>query len=126
MKVDDAVLSIDNFNTPKIISGYDAINTKLIRLILYEPGTSPDFPDKGVGLVSKFRYLTQDNLIELSECIKDQINTYLPDFNGIDVRLEIYKGILSIAIGIDNVLYEYSYNGDQIKNQTLYSLKNIM
>ena len=125
MKVDDAVLSLNNFNTPKIIQGYESINMKIIRLILYEPGTSPDFPDKGVGLISKYRYLTQNNLNELMDRIKDQINTYLPEFNGVDVQLEIYKGILNIGISIDNVLYEYSYDGEIIKNRTTHDLQNI-
>lgn len=126
MKVEDAVLSLDNFNTPKIVRGLDAVNLKIMRLILFEPGTDPDQPDKGVGLRSRFRYMTTDNLLELSDCITEQISTYLPEFTGVDVQVEIYREQLHIAIVADKVLYEFSYDGERINNQSLNALKNIM
>lgn len=126
MKVDDAVLALDNFNTPKILHGLDAVNIKIMRLILFEPGTDPDQPDKGVGLRSRFRYIKANNLLELRDCIKDQIATYLPEFSGVDVQVEIYREVLHLAIVADRVLYEFSYDGERINNQSLNALKNIM
>lgn len=126
MKVQDATLSIDNFNTPKILTGLDAVNLKIMRLILFEPGTDPDQPNKGVGLRSKFRYISADRLHDLTDCISEQISTYLPEFSGVSVQVEIYKEVLHIAIVVDQVLYEFSYDGERINNQSLNALKNIM
>lgn len=126
MKVEDAVLSLDNFNTPKIVRGLDAVNLKIMRLILFEPGTDPDQPDKGIGLVSKFRYMGSNNLLEFRDRISNQITTYLPEFTGVDVQVEIYKEVLHIGIIVDKVLYEFSYDGERINNQSLNALKNLM
>lgn len=126
MKVQDALLSLDNFNTPKILNGLDAVNLKIMRLILFEPGTDPDQPNKGVGLRSKFRYITGDRLHDITDRIKDQISTYLPEFSGVNVEVELYREVLHIGIVVDKVLYEFSYDGERINNQSLSSLKNLM
>ena len=126
MKVQDGLLTLDNFNNPKILSGLDAVNLKIMRLILFEPGTDPDQPNKGVGLRSKFRFISGDRLHDLTDCIKDQISTYLAEFMGVSVEVEIYKKLLHIAIVADQVLYEFSYDGERINNQSLSALKNLM
>lgn len=118
----EALLSLNDYGTPKEITKLDVINLKIIRLILYEPGTSPDQPEKGVGLVSKYRYLREDGLEELKRHIKDQINTYMPALMGVNVRLSMEKHILYLAISANETLYEWSYDGKSLKNVSLGDL----
>lgn len=102
------VLSTDNFKQPKVLTGKEAIGTLLVRLILFEPGTDPCRPEMGVGLVSRYRYKTQDDLQELRNRISDQVATYLPNFRAVDVTLELKSdGVLDISIEIDGTLYKY-------------------
>ena len=79
-------IGIDEFNHPKVYTDQHATFVLLIRLILLEPGTYPNHPDMGVGLVSRFRYSMDVDMGKLSNTIKEQIMTYLPQFTLTDVR----------------------------------------
>lgn len=109
------VLSINEFNQPKELTGRDAVNLRLMRLLLLEPGTYPDHPNMGVGIVSKFRYMNDSSLSELSTAIGNQVSQYLPDLQGTDIGLSIENKILYISITTSDTLYEYSVNGDSLK-----------
>ena len=72
----------------------------------------------GVGLVEKYRYTFFDKLNELEDHIKDQINTYLPEFSSVDVDLlanEMEKK-LTINIVVDGTAYSLALD---IKAATL-------
>ena len=80
------LLSVDKYYKPLVTKGEDYATLMLIRLILLEPGTFQTHPNMGVGLVSKFRYSTEVDMTKLSNSIKDQIMTYLPQFTLTDVK----------------------------------------
>lgn len=117
----DMLMSIDEFNTPKTISNLSLINLKMVRLMLMEPGTFPDQPDRGFGLVSRYRYMqfTDGNLIELQHDLKKHIETWMPYLEGVDVVLEVKNKVLNIGISANEVFYEYTYDGKSLKNVTL-------
>ena len=125
MITEDAVLSLNQFAVPKIVKDRDMINLKLIRLILYEPGTSPDQPDKGVGLKSRFRYIKGNELDQLKEETKRQIEMWLPQYSAVSIDYSITnKGVLNIGIQVDDTLYEYTYNGNELKNRTIEDIRS--
>lgn len=86
----EPVFSIDSaLNRPIEYRDKDAAILLIIRLILLDPGTFETHPECGVGLVSKYRYLIDWDLTELEDRIRNQIETYLPLFNNVAVRVEI-------------------------------------
>lgn len=113
------LLESDVFNKPKTIDDQEAISTLLVRLILLEPGTFASHPRMGVGLVSKFRYMLGDDIVDLRNEIRDQINTYLPEFNNVNVVLSYNDNTeksMDIEIRVDESIYKYTTilddNGD--------------
>ena len=93
------LLRFDNFGNPKIYVDQQAIACLLTRLILLEPGTNPLFPEMGVGIVSKYRYLGADQESNLKKDIQTQINKYLPQANCTEVVL-IYNDDKSVDLEI--------------------------
>ena len=102
------VLSTNLFKKPKVLVGKQAIATLLVRIILLEPGTDPLNPEMGVGLVSKYRFLTDDLSSDLQANIKSQISKYLPELQCASVDLEYTtdKSII-IKITIDDTIYVF-------------------
>lgn len=108
-------LSVDEFNRPKILEGREAISTLLVHLILLEPGTYASHPTMGVGLVSRYRYNDEESLEQLQQDISEQITTYLPEFEAVDVNVYMdprnsVKNVgneIIIDIQIDGVIYRY-------------------
>ena len=101
-------MSVNNFNEPLVYSGKNATALKILRLLMLEPGTNNSRPRMGVGIVSKYRFSIEDDLNELSDNIKEQIKTYLPDSTLHDVILELKDKKLYITIRIDEDLYIYN------------------
>lgn len=83
------VFTTNVFNKPQVLKNKDAVLTLVTRLILLDPGTIPTIPDAGVGLVKKYRYLSDDNIPELEKNIKEQIEKFLPYFSQVSVVIEI-------------------------------------
>lgn len=101
-------LSTDEFRKPRVLKGKDAVSQLLVHLILLEPGTFSNRPDMGVGLVSRYRYTEKKNLDKLKNDIYDQITTYMPDFQGVDVNLDMdEENNLIIDIYVDGTLYKF-------------------
>lgn len=101
------VLSLNDFREPKVLEGKAAIATILVRLILLNPGTMPDRPLMGVGLVEKYRYSFPEDVNELKKEIKRQIQLYLPRYQGAEVDVLLNKdNTLTIGVKIDEVLYQ--------------------
>ena len=117
------LLSTDEFNNPKVLEGKDAISQLLIHLILLEPGTYASRPTMGVGLISRYRYTSEDNLDKLRKDIADQISLYLPEFSGVLVNLELDdEGQLIINIEINGTIYQYETSKQEDNNITLLEL----
>lgn len=117
------LLTTDEFNNPKVLEGKDAISQLLIHLILLEPGTYASRPTMGVGLVSRYRYTSEDNLDVLKQDIEDQISTYLPEFSGVKVTLEMDDDDqLVINIEINGTVYKYETSKQEDNNITLTDL----
>lgn len=117
------LLTTDEFNNPKVLKGKDAISQLLIHLILLEPGTYASRPTMGVGLVSRYRYTSEDNLDSLRKDIADQIALYLPEFSGVLVELELdNEGQLIINIEINGTIYQYETSKQEDNNITLTEL----
>ena len=85
----EPLLSVDKYYKPLVAKDENYATLLLVRLILLEPGTFQTHPDCGVGLVSKFRYATDVDMVELQKRIKDQIMLYLPQYSLVDVKCEL-------------------------------------
>ena len=119
----EPLLTIDEFNNPKVLEGKDAISQLLIHLILLEPGTYASRPTMGIGLVSRYRYTAEENLDQLKQDIEDQISLYLPEFSGVLVDLELDdENQLIINIEINGTVYQYETSKQEDNNITLTEL----
>lgn len=124
-------LSIDEFNTPKVLTGREAISTLLTHLILLEPGTYSSRPTMGVGLISRYRYTEEKNLDQLKRDIQDQVNIYLPEFQAVDVNVYMDKhsnekekgNEIVIEINVDGVIYKYETSQQENNKIGLIDLK---
>lgn len=104
----EMLLSVDSFKKPTVLEGKDAIGILLVRLIQLEPGTIPSRPKMGVGLLSNYRYCDEAKALQLQDHIKEQIRTYLPEYQGVMVNTKLNPGgKLVIDIRIDKTLYRY-------------------
>lgn len=101
------LLSVDNFNNPKVVNGQEAIAIMLLRIILLEPGSDPLHPEMGVGL-KNYRY-SLSRKTEIEDAIMAQVTQYLPEFSTSSVNIvEINdKKICNIEITIDDTTYVY-------------------
>ena len=116
-------MSVNSFNEPLVYSGKDATALKILRLLLLEPGTINSRPKMGIGIVSKYRFSIEDDLNDLSDNIKEQIRTYLPDSTLHEVVLELKEKKLYISIKIDEDFYVYDLD-EQSKILSLADLSS--
>lgn len=105
------LLSTNDFLNPAVSTGSDAYGILITRLLLLEPGTNPLFPEMGVGIGPKYRFISEDEMGELERRVQEQMNTYLPsEINqGSVVKLEL-KGdskYLLISILTHDTKYIY-------------------
>ena len=114
-------LGTNEFNRPSVWTDVDATYVLLIRLILLEPGTYPNHPRMGVGLVSRYRYAKESDLSQLGIDIEEQIATYLPNFSSVSAQLTLTNTKdLFIQIIIDGIAYELIYKSEY---ETLEAVK---
>ena len=104
---------MNNFKEPKEFSGGEAIFVLIKRLILLNPGTYPNHPLMGVGLVKNWRFREMDDVLPIKQAIQDQIETYLPEYsiNNIDV-VKKSNNELSIKIEVNNVIFRMETTKD--------------
>ena len=120
--MNEYLLSTDEFNKPKVVTGKDAVFLQIVRLFLLEPGTYQTNPKMGLGLVSKFRYSYTDDLSSLQAEAENQIATYLPDL--MDFTVEVSKdttdgSVLIIKVSVSNTVYEFNFNTITLKLESL-------
>lgn len=97
---------VDNYNKPNCVTGNNAIGTRLMELIMMEPGDDPLHPDMGVGLKT-FRFGI-NNLDKLKERVESQIATYLPFYQNVNVTLiQTPDKICNIEIILGDTTYIY-------------------
>lgn len=105
------VLSLNDFNMPKVFNESDSAYVHIIQLILLEPGTYQSHPKMGVGIRSRYRHNNEDNfLIDLKSDITNQINTYLPELIDVTVTLTHNDHLLGIIIDTSTGTYVVAYN----------------
>lgn len=80
-------LSVNDFKEPQEYEDGATIFVLIKRLILLNPGTYPNHPDMGVGLIRYWRHSDMDETTSLETKIREQIETYLPQLNLYDVSL---------------------------------------
>jgi len=99
------LLSIDGYNKPWVVEDKEAIGLNLVRLLLLNPGGDPLRPEMGVGL-RDYRYaLTLD---ELTQRIDDQIKTYLPHYQNVDVQIiRTPDKVANIEITMNDITFVY-------------------
>lgn len=124
-------LSLNDFNRPKVLTGNDAGYVAIIHLIYLEKGKFQSHPDMGVGIRSRYRFNSEENILdELQQDIRKQIEQYLPELGGTGVVCEeIDQGLIVITIDTDNGAYVLEYDTTTniltpaVQEHTLESLK---
>lgn len=103
-------MSVNSFNRPKELTGNDAIYTLLVRLFLLDPGTNQSFPNMGLGARKRYRYSFQEDIVKLESEFKDQINTYLPSLNLVDIKAKLVDKTLLVQAQINSTVFEINFN----------------
>lgn len=98
--------SVDKYKNPNTVTDINAKALRLMELIMMEPGDDPLHPDMGVGIKS-YRYsFTEIDVLE--KRIADQIRTYLPFYQNIEVTGTMNKDkTINVTIKLDGVAYVY-------------------
>lgn len=112
--------SVDDFQNPKVYKDSEAMCTLLVRLLLLEPGTIQSHPEAGVGLMSKYAYSIEDDVSGLKTDFQKQIETYLPDFQGVTVNVKLKNKVLYIGVEIDGTIYGIYYDENTSSITTNY------
>lgn len=107
---DEYVFSVDQFNKPTKLDTYQKMYTFLVRLFLLEPGTFQSNPTMGIGLVSRYRYGDELDIENLKSEAKEQIYTFLPGLQSVDVNIELKDRSLYINITIDGMIYSINFD----------------
>lgn len=114
----DVYLSINKYNKVNVVKKKDATYSLLVRLIMMNPGTIQSHPRAGVGLIRNWRYMdTEDKIMDLQLEISKQIQTYLPQLQGVDVKVEQDKkmdGRINFFITVNEKIYVFSENNGKI------------
>jgi hypothetical protein len=127
-EIEEALLTTDNFNKPKIVRGAEAICILIVRLIIMEKGSRKAYPNMGIGIRSRYRYMTEDEIPNLETEISDQISEYLPEAQGAIIKCVLVNPTSSTVTSAKNLLigisignYTYAYdveNGYKIQDNT--------
>ena len=107
----ERVLSLNDFNMPKVFNESDSAYVLIIRLLLLEPGKFQSHPEMGVGIRSRYRFNNDENfLMNLQNDIKKQIDKYLPELSATDVTITSNNKVLGIIINTADGAYVVSYD----------------
>lgn len=112
-------MSVNNIKRPVVVQGKDGIYVLLARLALLDPGTNQAFPTMGLGLRTRWRYALSDSIPSLINEYRNQISTFLPGLNLLDLNAELKGKTLIFKINIDNTVYPVMVNTED------YSLEHV-
>lgn len=113
------LLSTNKFQQPKVLVDRDCCAMLLLRLLLLEPGSMPDQPEMGVGIVSHYLHSDIDKIDDLRLDIQTQISKFLPSLIGVSVEIATHEKELRIQITVDGVMY--SFDTDSSNNSITIS-----
>lgn len=123
--IKEYAFSVNEFNQPSEARGKKAIGVLLIRLLLMDKGTDPMRPDMGVGIVSRYRYMFDEECSNLVADIKDQLQTYLLPYSSINnIEAEVKDKELHLTIKIDDTTYSYKSVNLNSEDMTLMEIMN--
>lgn len=116
-ELQEALLTTDNFNRPKTVTGAEANCILIVRLIIMEKGSRIGYPNMGIGIKSRYRYTTEDEISNLETEIYDQIAEYLPEAQGAVIKCVLtsptsatVSSAKNLLIGISFGNYTYTYD----------------
>ena len=115
MSISEFGFSVDEFKNPKVYKNIEAVGTLLVRLLLLEPGTIQSHPDAGVGLISRFRYSMEGSASKLQSEYQKQIETYLPQLQGVKISVIEKDRAFVIGVEINDSLYGISFDRDKLE-----------
>lgn len=121
MSISEFGFSVDEFNNPKVYKNAEAVSTLLVRLLLLEPGTIQSHPNAGVGLISRYRYSVEGSASKLQSEFQKQIETFLPQLQGVKVYVTEKDRMFIIGAEINGTLYGISFDRDNTKITTNYT-----
>lgn len=113
--MNEYLLRTDKFGKPAVASDNMALNILICRLIIMEPGSNRLHPEMGVGIRSRYRESDVEDLDNLEEEIKVQIENFLPGFSDIQITCESYEGDIRISFKLDDYTFQIDA-GDIIEN----------
>ena len=122
------VLSLNDFNRPRVYKETDSAYIEIVRLILLEPVKYQSHPTMGVGIRSRYRHNNEENfLTNLQNDITAQITAFLPELTQVAVSVSIKDTILGIVINTATSTYALAYNGadDTIDTGATYVLDDL-
>jgi hypothetical protein len=121
LSISEFGFSVDEFKNPKVYKNIEAVGTLLVRLLLLEPGTIQSHPDAGVGLMSRFRYSVEGSASKLQSEYQKQIETYLPQLQGVKISVIEKDKMFIIGVEINDSLYGISFDRDKLEITTNYT-----
>ena len=106
IKNKEYLFSVDNFKNPRYVEGKNSIAMRLMELMLMNQGQERVHPEMGIRL-KKFRY-GQDTLEELKDRIQNQIETYLPMYQNVNIAMiRTPDKLCNIEISVGDMTYVY-------------------
>ncbi|MCK9198662.1 MAG: hypothetical protein M0P49_03575 [Bacilli bacterium] len=79
----------------------------MLRLLLLEPGSIPEQPDMGIGIISRYLFADSSRIDQLRLDIQKQVATFLPELIAVTVQVYMIKKELRVQITVDGVLYSF-------------------
>ena len=109
-------MSVNTIKRPKILKDKDAVYVLLVRLLILEPGTNQAFPEMGLGLVSRYRYSFATDINKLIIDYKNQIATYLPGLEIVDILGKVVNKTLILEVNVDNeIIYPIAFDTETME-----------
>lgn len=93
----------------------------LTRLILLDPGTIQSHPEMGVGISTVYRYSHEGTEVALQADIRRQIDTYLPQFQGAEVQVQMVDHSFRIIIVLNQYAFGFLYDIEETTLTTRYT-----
>lgn len=88
--------------------------------MLLDPGSIQSHPEMGVGIITKWRYSYYENIDLLQSEIQKQIEKYLPQLQGVNVKIsKAHEHDILIKIEVNNKLYVFELHEDNLKLKEL-------
>lgn len=101
------LLSTNNFREPRVLENRDSCAILLMRLLLLEPGSIPEQPEMGIGIITRYLFADLSSIDQLRLDIQKQVSIFLPELIAVTVQVYMIKKELRVQITVDGVLYSF-------------------